>query len=235
MALDRNTLITQLKTWWSQQDSQQAPEGLYGKALDLTAWEVIRKSGGLSLRKDAFTTVADQQAYDIPTDRVIVRIPGWTSSWPSTDLGFGNDIRVNAYGNLSDLGNSRSITLIDEMEAQQNRMSRCGRRSWDFVDGQVWLTPIPSGSGDAVVYEYFNVSDGVSRVPPQYEYCLICGARAKVARGVLISLMKHGLPRTDHGLQLSDRAMQIQNTSDQAALEYRNEKNRIWLDMGGVG
>ncbi|HQQ00042.1 MAG TPA: hypothetical protein PLY86_16435 [bacterium] len=235
MALNRTTLITELKTWWAQQDTQQAPEGLYGKALDLTAYELLRKCGGLTLRRGSFTTVASQQAYDIPTDRVIIRIPGWTVSSSSLNMEFGQDIKENAYDRSYQYPEySRSSDLIDEIQARQIRLGDSGRRSWNYVNGQVWLSPIPTASDDLVVYEYHDLSDGVSRIPPQYEYCLICGARSKVARAVSNSLMKHGFPRTDHGLQLSDRAAQIQSVSDQAAQEYRDERSKIWLDMGGI-
>jgi hypothetical protein len=234
MALNRTTLVSKLKDYWAQTDYLECPDDAYGEALDLAARDVMRMGRWRTLRKGQVTTEADVQAYDTVANAVLVEVPGWNSNL-TTNSEFGDVIPVNSYYTMDQSLYSRFDSLQYEIQNEQLRQSTDGVHAWQQVGSQLWLMPVPSRTGDTVVYFYFLATDSVERIPNDWEKHLLAGARLHLVRLVWINRNKTASPSTDTGLQMSPMVDKFQNLEHMAIREWKAAKDEIWLSLGGIG
>ncbi len=233
MALNRATLIGTLKNYWAQTDYLECPDDAYGDALDLAARDLIRLGRWRTLRKGEIYTRADAQAYDIAANAVLVEVPGWSANLTS-DSEFGSVIPINGYDQSEWSLYSRFDSLQNELRNEQARYSTGGVHGWRQVGSQLWLMPVPTNTGDTVVYFYYLPTDGVERVPDDWKKALLAGARLHLIRLVWTNRNKTASPQTDTGLQMATMVDKFQNLERMAREEWLASKDEIWLSLGGI-
>jgi hypothetical protein len=132
--------------------------------------DICRSVQGKKIKVSYLETVADVQSYTpVESAEEIIEVHyggvGGEDSLFSTSIYgsifYDSPITGAAFGD-------RSVSLINEMhERELVRHSRFGK-TWDLIEGKIYLIPTPSESGVKVYYEYIEDSAALTELDDTY-------------------------------------------------------------------
>lgn len=144
---------------------------------------VYAKTGDRLAKLGTITTVAGTQSY-VPaaTDFGQIINVYWNGQFLAELPTFDSDIPLQEVQLPEGDVNFRSLSLIEDMKRKELReISTYGYR-WEFIEGKVYLVPMPETSGLKVKYLYAPKSSDVTQLPDSAEELVEDHATANVAR-----------------------------------------------------
>lgn len=156
--------------------------------------------------------VANQQAYDIPTDRQVSEV-FWGPDFGEPDsLGY---IRANEFAGIPetfDFGPGsywRSDQLISELKARQIASAFFS----EILNGKIYVYPTPTSDSQSIYYTYRLLTRSADSMSIKYRRAVLYGAAADCLRvlankrrGTLVGVTSEGLARSEKANEAAQMA-----------------------------
>lgn len=239
MAIDLTVMQNKVRRGLGSPTTTEFTADALSDCIDTALDVVTHMVAGADIQITYFLTVADQQAYPIPTqdadDNSISISKIYHVFWDPRSLyqpqyQFDPDIIVTPY-KWQYLW--RSIDLIDDMRMRQIRdIASYGNATW-IVGGNIYLKPVPAESDGRVYYTYTEIISDITDLADRYEELVRAAA---IMEGLLIL----GARRSNTGSIDREGLVASRNLPDMDKLYERHkkkfdEKSLQLLGFGGLG
>jgi len=186
--------------------------------------DIVRSLAGKKVKIDYFTTVADQQAYDIPDGVGEIIDVHWVGAETAVNTRFSADIPYYVWPEypLAESPGHRSLGVISEIQNKEIAVLSSLAYSWDIRDGKIYLDPTPSSSGEKVYYEYVEDTKDLSELDDTYERAIMLRA-AYYVFGQMIAARDNKAQVGTTGFQNITQLSQLQILRDRIKLDFDDE------------